>query len=193
MPVKPTVIGKVTAVSGTTVTVQSKGATVYTVDATNAKITKGFGKNVQTLTVANIAVGDTVVVLGTVSGSSVTATSIVDGAGFPMGKGPMRGGLNKGSRGVMGSVTALNGSSFTVQSRGMGKNAQPITYIVNTISTTTFAKDSKTASLSDVVVGGNVMVVGTVDATAKTISATKVSVMTHIVVRLPMGRGGKRK
>ena len=65
----PAVFGTVTAVSGNTVTVTSKNAgdnttIVYTVDATNAVVTKGIGKNSQTIAVNGLAVNDKVVVFG---------------------------------------------------------------------------------------------------------------------------------
>jgi len=79
---RPAVMGIVSAISGNTLTVSGKQGfgstattTTYTVDATNAKITK----NNTTGTIASIAVGDTVMVQGTISGTNVTATIIRDG------------------------------------------------------------------------------------------------------------------
>jgi len=102
------VMGTISAVSGNTVTVTStdlhtKGATtttstVYSVDATNAKIEKvtapvaGSTTRVAptTISVSGLAVGDKVMVQGTVSGTSVTASNIVDGMGFVGGRGGPR-------------------------------------------------------------------------------------------------------
>ena len=103
---KPGVMGTVTAISGNTITVTSKQFSAhqwggsgtaqaspttqptpttitYTVDATNATVKK----NAATSAVSSIAVGDMVMVQGTVSGTSVTATSIIDGMGRGMGNG----------------------------------------------------------------------------------------------------------
>ena len=75
------VIGTVSAVSGSTITVSvrthmaSSTPTLFTVDATNAKIFKGSA----TSSVSDILVGDRVAVKGEVSGTSVTAKVIRDG------------------------------------------------------------------------------------------------------------------
>lgn len=66
--------GKVTAVSGSTLTIEDTNprdntTKTFTVDASKADIT-------------SIAVGDEVMVMGTVSGTTVTATKVVEG-GFP--------------------------------------------------------------------------------------------------------------
>ncbi len=76
----PGVIGTVAAVSGRSITVHEKGGAVYTVDLTNAKITKNVG-GVQpmTITAADIRIGDTIGVRGTISGRTVTATFAMDG------------------------------------------------------------------------------------------------------------------
>ena len=117
----PGVFGTVTTISGDTITVQSKmwakpatGSTAptsttitYTVNATGATVTK----NQAASSVSAIAVGDTVMVQGTVSGTSVTATKINDGVMMP-----------QDARGVFGTVTAVNGSTLTVQSKGFGKD-----------------------------------------------------------------------
>lgn len=60
-----------------TISVQSSRAssTIYAVDASNATVRK----NNATSTVSAIAVGDRVLVRGTVNGTSVTAASIIDG------------------------------------------------------------------------------------------------------------------
>ena len=76
------VMGTVTAVSGNTVTVTDKDGTTYTIDATSAEVSK-----TSTITVSQIAVGDTVGVQGTVSGTTVTAKHIMDGLPAGIGEG----------------------------------------------------------------------------------------------------------
>jgi len=74
----PGVFGQVAAINGTTITItDSRNSTKYTIDASNASVTK----NGSASSLSNIAVGDTVMIQGTVSGNSVTATSILDGLG----------------------------------------------------------------------------------------------------------------
>ncbi len=72
---EPVVAGSVASVSGSTLTVTNSGNLTYTVDATNAKITRVGTTNA---TISNVAVGDQVIVQGTVNGTSVVATSVID-------------------------------------------------------------------------------------------------------------------
>lgn len=72
---QPLVGGAVTSVTGSTIVITNKSAVSYTIDATNAKFTK---VGVTTPTVANIVIGDTLLVQGAVNGTAVTATSIID-------------------------------------------------------------------------------------------------------------------
>jgi len=71
---QPIIGGKVTAISGSTITVTNKSNIIYTVDLVNAKIVKA-GK---TALVADILVGDTVLVQGTINGQAVVAASVID-------------------------------------------------------------------------------------------------------------------
>ena len=76
------IVGVVSSVNGASlmVTTTTKNSnTTYTVDASNAKISKGFPRksaNQESLT--NIQVGDTIIVRGTVNGTSVIAKSIIE-------------------------------------------------------------------------------------------------------------------
>ncbi|MCE9643937.1 DUF5666 domain-containing protein [Candidatus Parcubacteria bacterium] len=154
----PHVGGTITAISGSTLTVTAKtktGDTTYTINAANATVTKDGAAS----TLAGLAVGDKVMALGTVNGSSVAATSIMSGKGFGPGKPGMRGGPGMG-HGVMGKVTAVNGSTITVAGPD-GKS-----YTVNAGSATIHRM--VTGSLSDVVVGDTIGVQGTVSGNTVT-------------------------
>jgi hypothetical protein len=173
----PAAVGKVTAVNGNDITLtDTKSNETYTVDATNATITKRTAPTAQTttsgtntrgtrstpttITVSEVAVGDTLSVQGTVSGSTITATKIQDGVG---GFGGGRGG-NGGGMGVMGTVTAVNGNTVTVT----GKNGT--TYTVDASSAT--VSKMETMNVSDITVGDEIGVQGTVSGdsvTAKSI------------------------
>lgn len=72
---QPVVAGSITAINGTTITITNKSNVTYTIDATNAKILKGGTTNP---TIANLAAGDTVVVQGTVNGTTVAAATLID-------------------------------------------------------------------------------------------------------------------
>jgi hypothetical protein len=186
------VFGTVSAINGTTLTITSKGfagyghpssttatpaPTTYTVDAASATITKGGASS----TISSIAVGDSVVVRGTVSGTNIAATAIFDGV-VPGGVnpgGPMRGGFGRGPNGsstgmwssstaalfqgngepvVGGTVTAISGATLTVT------NKSNITYTIDG-STATVVKGNATSSLANVAVNDNVLVQGAVSGT----------------------------
>ncbi len=68
-------VGTVTAISGNSITITGENGTSYTV---NASDTTKISKMVE-LTVADIKVGDRIGAEGTLSGTTVTATHIMDG------------------------------------------------------------------------------------------------------------------
>ncbi len=72
---QPVVAGNVTAINANTITITNKSNVTYTIDATNAKILKG---GAATATIANIAVGDSIVVQGTINGTAIVAASVID-------------------------------------------------------------------------------------------------------------------
>lgn len=71
---EPVVGGSVTAISGTTLTVTNPGNVTYAIDVSSSTIIK----NGTTTTVASIAIGDNLIVQGTVNGTSITASSVID-------------------------------------------------------------------------------------------------------------------
>jgi Domain of unknown function (DUF5666) len=179
---RPGVFGSVTAISGDTLTVQSKGfgrnasstpATTYTVDASSATVFKDNA----TSTLSSVAVGDTVMVQGTVSGDSVTATTIRDGLVPQMGGMPGRGGMGghasstppyipqgNGEPVVGGSVTAISGSTLTIT------NQAGATYTIDASSAAVSDKGA-TSTVSSIAVGDNVVVQGSVNGSSVTASS----------------------
>jgi hypothetical protein len=184
----PGIAGKVTAIDGTNITVQGarNGATSYNVNASNATVRK----NNATSSVSAIVVGDTIMVRGTVSGTSVTATNIFDGSfggmrggprgwgsaatstgrGTPSGRGayPLRSASGTPSYAsgtvptVMGTVAAINGSMLTITGNdGMA-------YMVDASNATLIKQGSPTSSVSAIAVGDNVQIKGTVNGTSVT-------------------------
>lgn len=185
----PGVFGTVTAISGNTITVQSKAfartgtttttpAVTYTVNAAGATVTKAGAAS----SISSIAVGDTVMVQGTVSGTSVTATKINDGV-VPGGMMGQRG------NGVFGTVTAISGDTITVQSKGFEKSdsstGTTTTYTVNA-SGATVTKANVASSVSAIAIGDTVMVQGTVSGTS--VTATKIS--DGVMMKVPGSNGG---
>ncbi|MEO5927065.1 MAG: DUF5666 domain-containing protein [Patescibacteria group bacterium] len=73
---KPTAGGKVTAISGSMITVQDRDNTTITIDASTAKVSKDFFRNASTVAISDIKVGDMVMVHGTKNGTTVTATGV---------------------------------------------------------------------------------------------------------------------
>ena len=207
MGMQPGVFGTVTAINGTTLTVSGKqgrsfggapssntsgtptqttpaapvapATVVYTVDASNATVRK----NNATSTVASIVVGDTVAVRGTVSGTSVTATSISDGVmsmtrggnggrGGPGGMGsstrptsmPASPITGNGQPVIAGSVSAISGNTLTVT------NKSNVTYTVD-VTNAKIVQGQATITISSVAVGDNVIIQGAVSGTSVTASS----------------------
>lgn len=190
--VKPAVFGTVSAISGDTLTVTSKpglgygratstipaASVVYSVDATNATVTK----NNATSSVSAIAVGDTVVVQGTVTGTNVIATTIRDGL-VPMRGGKGGYGMHPGMASttpafsgngepvVAGNVSSINGSSVTIT------NKSNVTYTIDASNAKIVEGQDSTASVSNIAVGDSLVVQGAVNGNA--VIATTIIDQTH--------------
>jgi hypothetical protein len=199
---RPTLVGVVTAVSGTALVVSLQPMmpmrklatstvavrpTTYTVDASNATVSRGFGTSTAAVALSSIAVNDHIAVFGTVSGASVAATKIIDVPPMPAGSKPFtspKKGFKKptgalSSRVAIGSVTAINGSQFTISSRMFRKSASSTPATVETIVTTdatSFKENGTVASLSNLAIGNTVMAVGTSTA-PNTLTAGTVRIM----------------
>ncbi len=185
MGMRPAVVGTVASVSGNTITVTSNGMgpnqsttpTTYTVDATNATVMK----NGATTTVASIAVGDTIAVQGTVSGTSVTATKIRDGVmqGNGAGSGPQIQG--NGEPVLAGTVSSVSGSTITLTNSGN------VTYAIDATNAKIQVKGNSSATVSNVSTGDKVIVQGTVNGT----SVTATSVMDQGSASASNGNGSR--
>lgn len=152
----PGVAGTITAINGSTLTVtDARDAKIYTVNAGAAAVRKA-SENTAPVTEAlsDLAVGETIMVRGTVSNTTVTATDIVEGE---LHRGGAFGGKND-SRGVVGTVSAVNGTTVTVT------NDNGTTYTVDASSSA--VEKHVTGSLSDITVGSHVNVTGAVSGTS---------------------------
>ena len=94
---QPIIAGTISAINGNTLTVSNKSNVTYTVDATNATIKV---KNA-TSTVSALTTGDQVVVQGTINGTSVTASTVMDSGKAPTGD---TNSSEKGKPGVFGGI-----------------------------------------------------------------------------------------
>jgi len=164
------IYGTVTAVSGNTVTVQSKTftkgsttstMTTYTVDASVATIVKNKAASV----VSAIAVGDTIMVQGTLTGTSIVAKTIIDGIVIKnqpeIDKNSTTLPIGNGQPIVVGTVTAINGSTVTIT------NKSNVSYTIN-VAGATVTKNGDTSTVSNVTVGDTVLAQGTINGTSVT-------------------------
>jgi hypothetical protein len=159
---RPAVVGTITAISGSTLTVQSagprasaSGSAAYTVETSGAKILKvEAGAPPAETTISALAVGDMVAVRGTLSGTTVAATEVMDGIGGPgmHGRGP--------GKGLGGTVSAISGSTITLT----GKDGT--TYTVDASSAHIGKVTAITAA--DIKVGDTLGVEGAVSGTTVT-------------------------
>ena len=166
---RPAVVGSVSAVNGTNITVASRGfgkntaTTTYSVDASSATIMKGNA----TSTISDIVVGDNVVIQGTVTGTSVKATTIRDGMirnpGANAGSNPQVQG--NGQPVVAGTVVSVSGSVINVTNSGN------VTYAVDTTNSKFESRGQQgTSTISNVSVGDRVIAQGAVNGTSVTAS-----------------------
>ncbi len=84
--------GTVTAISGSTITITGMNKTTYTVDASQAAITrmqrpttKGAKATPTTLAITDVKVGDRLMINGTINGTAISATKISDPGSFKGG------------------------------------------------------------------------------------------------------------
>ncbi len=177
----PAVMGVVKAISGTTITLTGQGSTTISVDASKATFMKtGAGASTTSATIANVAVGDRLIVLGSLSNGKVVATKIIDGVGMGNDRGGVMGILGAERPVVVGSVSAVNGNTLTVASR----NNTSFTVDATNATAVKWANNAtSTIAISSITVGDNVAIVGTVSST--TVTATK------IIDGLPIGRNGE--
>lgn len=122
--------GTITAINGSTITLASnRGGTVTVDTSSSTTVTKSTAG-----TVGNVAQGDNVVVIGTTTGSGITAFSISDSGSSPVPAGRRGATLGAGAArlGVAeGTVTGIKGGTLTV------KEPDGTTASVTTTSTTT--------------------------------------------------------
>ena len=165
---QPVLRGQVTAVTDGSATVTTKDGTEYSVETLNAKIMK---KSLPSLdasapSVPFLAVGDSVVVLGTLSGTAVTNTTMI----YVLPPTPPQNSTAENNPVVdkqpalIGTVTTVTESGFTLTGRD-GKN-----FAIDTTKTVYLKAGETTSTSSDtttgVAVGDTVAVFGTSSDTA---------------------------
>lgn len=170
------VIGVVSAINGSTLTVAAKNGTTYTVDAANANVRNGFGKVNKTTGTGALNVGDNIAIAGTISGTTVAAQSIVDGKTMVPEFTGGRGIALLSANASFGRVETVNSSNFTLLVKG-GTTTSTVT--VATSASTIFKKNGQTDTASSLMPGERVLVMGTKDG-AGNITAASVNVLVRV-------------
>jgi hypothetical protein len=172
---RPEVLGTVTAISGSTITVKDlrgNTGTIYTVNATNAIVIK----NGVTSTVSAIAENDTISVQGVENGTTITATKINDGLtpkekSDEMGKklgnennlnNPMI--VGDGSPIIAGTVATVSGNTITI------KNKSNVVYTIDATNTKVQVSGNTVGTVANIAVGDNIIAQGTINGTSVTAS-----------------------
>jgi hypothetical protein len=172
------IIGTVSSIDGTTLTVTSTKGTAYSVDASAATFVKGFGKSATTIALSNIAVSDHVAVMGAVTGDSVAATKIDDGVMAHTKKSgtstTSTGTHQRLANAAFGTVASVNGNTITL-TRKTKTGTSTVTAV--TTGTTTYKKNGVADTASDITVGQRVVVMGTKDTSGNITAATSVNIM----------------
>ena len=92
---QPVVGGTVTAVGSSTITITNKSNATYTVTTSGAAVTRAGAP----ATLSQVVVGDRLLIQGSVNGSSITASTIMD-----MGTTPTNNNSSEKPRGFMGKM-----------------------------------------------------------------------------------------
>jgi hypothetical protein len=105
---QPVVAGKITAISGNTITITNSSKVTYTIDVTNAKILVGN----QASSISSLAAGDNTIVQGTINGTSVIASSVIDQKPKPNSNSNNTNNNQKPQGGFMGGIFGGIGNFF---------------------------------------------------------------------------------
>jgi hypothetical protein len=191
------VLGTVTAVSGSTITIKplasrfGPSAAVTTIDVT-AKTVYRTGPNT-TGSLSSIKTGQKIIAVGSLdsSGKVLTAGSVaLFGTGWLprlRSRGPFAvpPDVNAFKQHAGGTVTAINGSSITVKPNGyafafLNNGDKPVT-IRTSSKTVVRAPGTQTGSLSSIKVGDNIFAGGTLTKDGKTLTASTIIVLTNLL------------
>jgi hypothetical protein len=134
-----------------------------------------------------IKIGGTAIIIITITSANISFASMrtdTDKDARQMHKSSVSK-INKISNHIAGTITAINGNSFTIATKSFdkkpntNKNTTDPQFIINTTSTTIFKKDNVVGSITSLVVGQGVMITGTIDHVNHTATATNVDTWTN--------------
>lgn len=149
--------GSVTAINGNTITMKDAKGKTWTLDVSKAKLSKMRGEEMK---VEDIKVSDKIEIRGTASGTNIDPQTIKNKT------------LGSHRYAYTGMVQSVSGSTIITKGKTLGVK----TVITNDKTTFTSGKD--TISLSDIPVGSKIKITGTWERSDKTITATKVQLLT---------------
>lgn len=150
--------GTVNAISAVGFSLMDSKGTVWTINTSGAKIFTAFG---QAISLADVTVNSHASVQGSVSGNVVTASKIVLSP------------ANTHTAAGVGIVTAINGSSFTLQLNNHGIVSSAT---VNTNASTTVLQNGATTTTSAIAIGSNVVVKGLWNEILNVLNAIKIRI-----------------
>lgn len=84
---------------------------------------------------------------------------------------------NKGKKNTVGTISAINGTDFTVEIKNM-RTSVTSSVDVKTDDGTTYSKNGTNATVSDLVVGQKVVVIGNLDKITNILTAKTVKIVT---------------
>jgi hypothetical protein len=154
--------GTLTAINGTTLTVQGPRGAVYTVNGSGAAF---VGHENVAIGLNAFKVNDKVAVTGTLSGSTIIATKVKD-------KSDMSGKVSQAFK--AGIVTGINGTTVTIGNFG---STGTTTFVTN--SSTKYKVNGTAASSSALSLGSHVLVLGTTSAGSTSVNASVVVILTE--------------
>ena len=150
--------GVVTSVSSTGFTLNTKDGKIFTVNTAAAKILTAYGTSID---LAGIIVSDNVMAQGMVNGSQINASLVVV---TPQNTHPAK---------TNGTVTAVSGSTITVQSNHDGV-VYPVT--INTNASTTVMSNGTATTTAAITVGSKISVKGLWDELLNVLNAIKIRI-----------------
>ncbi len=175
----PAAVGTVASVGNGTFTLTTKDKTTVTVNVSSSTTYRDPG--VTSPSIANVTVGEHVVVFGTDTSDVVTATSVAIGTP-PTGRAPGGPGRHGVPPAAVGTVASVGNGTFTLTTK------DKTTVTVNVSSSTTYRDPGVTSpSIANVTVGEHVAVFGT--DTSDVVTATSVAIGTPPTGSAPGGPG----
>lgn len=158
----PSVVGKITKISGTQITLDATNKKVYTIDAQKAKIGTSVGQDRENLKVSDLKVGDKIKVEGKITKLDVTAFKIV---------------VIGSKQNIIGIITEVSGETFKMKRAGGDiKSGQEEIYTVSVTKDTPIKNLGKPATIIDLKANIKVVVTGAIDETNRTISASGINI-----------------